>query len=470
MESLYQIAGLTAGLGIANILIVRWIGGIWAAPSLFYWLGWTIVPLVYEQAIAYDALPGPMPVTFEILVASHVGAFLGFAGASILGRFLRSPRAVERSEAVLRARLDSRRFDEVLRWMSWLVLLQGVLMLGYRIAVVGHVDVSFLSEARESFIGKDKGPIRVLLWLQPMLWPVCAMLGWAVVRRRPGVRQLGVVVALGVITLSLGDASRLKLIFAPVMVAVGAATCVAIWPLEDQLRLLRTRGRRLAMVLLGVLVFAQVMGVMRRSGTAEGVTDAMTDGREATVFFSYLAQGTSAMGPVLAYSMPEPTGGHLTFPFGSRLASRVGLIEEPVTKADVLDMEAFRVIDPRIAWGGISSLGVLAADFGVEAVGWANGVLMFMTQLLFGLFIYRGTTGHVLATQCCLVAIVSCLDTWLFEPTMVLAIVWAWIFSALVRRRVRGPHRRLLPTGPPTPLQRLSPAPEAAGRGDVVGG
>lgn len=50
METLYQITAFTFVLGILNVALVRWNGGIWAAPSLFYWLGWTIVPLVYEQA------------------------------------------------------------------------------------------------------------------------------------------------------------------------------------------------------------------------------------------------------------------------------------------------------------------------------------------------------------------------------------------------------------------------------------
>lgn len=56
-------------------------------------------------------------MTFDILVQAHIGAFIAFGTASILGRFIRSARSVARSERsqVVNDEPIGRNMDEVAR-------------------------------------------------------------------------------------------------------------------------------------------------------------------------------------------------------------------------------------------------------------------------------------------------------------------------------------------------------------------
>jgi hypothetical protein len=228
---------------------------------------------------------------------------------------------------------------------------------------------------------------------------------------------------------------------AVIILLMGMASAVHSAHLRPFLRLLKSKAKAIGVVALLMLGFFQVLGALRSSAGEGANLPGGSTLLDPSGLVAYFPLGLSALGPHLARVSNVPSAGALSFPFAARWTHRLGLSDRPKTVGDVFDFEYFKYNDQRISRCGVSALGLMIADFGLENLWWSYGLLVAGIQLTFLLLGGRGLVGETIAINAAFAAFYTTQAVWFLSGGMVISVIWAALMVRLLGLRRRSARR-----------------------------
>jgi len=404
---------------ITSILITYMMSKTYITAATAFWFGWLFLISGASYAIEQKWIPMISSVSIEYLLNLFTGAFLGFNLASILFPVKRNVQSynilLEKTDFILNKL--SNKFLIILFLLGSVFLLQRISQVGFNMDYLENVR-SLYNQHNRQFIDKVATHIGVIVSFLIILMAVRDS------KKGVNVKHLGLVV-LAAAPLGLANGGRTFLLNYLILYMSSLLLIRGVYG-NNRYLLSKKEWIKILIYLFSLLFVFSILGFFRGGY-----------GKEFDMLFTILIWPVSTMGAMDTWISTalasKGTNGYFTFGWFSSFLNGIGFVDfsQEYLRIKQVFLSFFKTHNSA-AFIPKSILPDLIFDFGRSGPFIGMFIISFILQFFTLRFVGRGIFLHVLGSLSILTAFNS-IQTSVLTPPIVVTLVWALVFSILIR-------------------------------------
>jgi len=426
---------ITTCIAMVSMISTKLLTDRWITPCLFYWGVWIMAIIANLVTTALDVLPPITLLGCELILQAHLGTLIGFAYSGLLLKMISKGD----KQVIRPAIYESEAYYAVAKWViiSLTLITGGVLL--ERISSIGFV-ADFYQQVRQAYLFESKSILtRISFWALPLYMVFAVTLGARAGANIRGDNKLLIGIIVALIFASISSGSRII-----IFTFAGLYIFGRLILLEDRAQgapisyIFKNFGKQAIIGFAILVILFQIMHMWRAADPFDSRPDNHLSYWVPAEFASYMALPAAALGPLVDTVDQNKRGyGQVLFPFMGKILSFGGVAWEPVVELDFVNRQILQDNDMRIGWVQGTAIIGMVADFGRENVWLTSALLMSTTQYLFLVYVKRGLTGILIASQACFATFFSFQDAWFFNSNIILSLLWAYYLSRKINSVIR---------------------------------